>query len=86
VCCSVLQCVAVRCIVLQCVAVCCSVLQCVAVCCSVWQCVAVPKCHCKWDRLQLFTQVIESLVCREERWGAGVEYRFQEFNEPYAPS
>jgi len=32
-CCSVLQCVAVR------VAVCCSVLQCVAVCCSVLQCV-----------------------------------------------
>jgi len=32
VCCSVLQCVAVRCCVLQCVAVCCSVLQCVAVC------------------------------------------------------
>jgi len=22
----------------------------------------------------------------DERWGAGVEYRFQEFNEPYAPS
>ena len=22
----------------------------------------------------------------EERWGAGVEYHFQEFNEPYAPS
>ena len=21
-----------------------------------------------------------------ERWGAGVEYHFQEFNEPYAPS
>ena len=21
-----------------------------------------------------------------ERWGAGVEYQFQEFNEPYAPS
>ena len=21
-----------------------------------------------------------------ERWGAGVEYYFQEFNEPYAPS
>jgi len=20
-----------------------------------------------------------------ERWGAGVEYHFQEFNEPYAP-
>jgi len=52
VCCSVLQCVAVRCSVLQCVAACCSmlqghsspfrssVLQCVAVCCSVLQCVA----------------------------------------------
>ena len=21
-----------------------------------------------------------------KRWGAGVEYHFQEFNEPYAPS
>jgi len=37
-----------------------------------------------------------SHVCREsfirapwllvERWGPGVEYHFQEFNEPYAPS
>ena len=33
-CCSVLQCVAVRCSALLCVAVCCSVLQRVAVCCS----------------------------------------------------
>jgi len=41
VCCSVLQCVAVRGSVLQCVARCCSVLQCVAVWCSVLQCVAV---------------------------------------------
>jgi len=41
VCCSVLQCVALRCFALLCVAVCCSVLQCVAVCCSVLQCVAV---------------------------------------------
>ena len=41
VCCSMLQCVAVRCSVLQSVAVHCSVLQCVAVCCSVLQCVAV---------------------------------------------
>ena len=24
--------------------------------------------------------------CHAERWGAGVEYHFQEFNEPYAPS
>jgi len=40
-CCSVLQCVAVRCSVLQCAVVCCSVLQCVAVRCSVLQCVAV---------------------------------------------
>jgi len=60
VCCSVLQCIAVRCCVLQscrssinlgsrhfdwrCVAVCCSVLQCIAVCCSVVQCVAVRCC------------------------------------------
>ena len=36
VCCSVLQCVAVRDSVLQCVAVCCIVLQCVAVCYSVY--------------------------------------------------
>jgi len=41
VCCSALQCVAVRCSVLQCIAVCCSALQCVAVRCSVLQCVAV---------------------------------------------
>ena len=40
-CCSVLQCVAVRCSVLQCASVCFSVLQCVAMCCSVLQCVAV---------------------------------------------
>jgi len=58
VCCSVLQCVAVRCSVLQCVAVCmiylhylrwwlcvavcCSVLQRVAVCCSVYYLFAIP--------------------------------------------
>jgi len=41
VCCSVLQCVAVRCSVLQCVAMCCRVLLCVAVCCRVLPCVAV---------------------------------------------
>jgi len=28
----------------------------------------------------------EVLSRMEERWGAGVEYHFQEFNEPYAPS
>jgi len=27
-----------------------------------------------------------SYVYMMERWGAGVEYDFQEFNEPYAPS
>jgi len=26
------------------------------------------------------------LIGPVERWGAGVEYHFQEFNEPYAPS
>ena len=25
-------------------------------------------------------------VYEHERWGAGVQYHFQEFNEPYAPS
>ena len=46
VCCSVLQCVAVRCSVLHISVVekgtseSCSVLQCVAVCCSVLQCIA----------------------------------------------
>ena len=25
-------------------------------------------------------------LLHSERWGAGVEYHFQEFNEPYAPS
>ena len=25
-------------------------------------------------------------TCIHERWGAGVEYQSQEFNEPYAPS
>jgi len=27
-----------------------------------------------------------SPVAPDERWGAGVEYHFQEFNQPYAPS
>ena len=47
VCCSVLQCDAVRCSVMQCVPACCSVLQCVAVCCSMLQCVAVPCIACQ---------------------------------------
>jgi len=42
VCCSVLQCVAVRC----------SALQCVAVCCSVLQCVEVSRGQRKRDRLE----------------------------------
>jgi len=40
VCCSGLQCVAVRCSALQCVAVRCSALQCIAACCSMLQHVA----------------------------------------------
>ena len=43
-CCSVLQCVAVRCSALQCVAMCCNVLQYVAMCCSALHCVAVFTC------------------------------------------
>jgi len=79
VCCSVLQCVAVRCSVLQCDAVCCSVLQCVAVCCSVMQCA----------HIRIGCEMPHSFGCEmphSERWGAGVEYHFQEFNEPYASS
>ena len=29
---------------------------------------------------------IDTMLSLCERWGAGVEYHFQEFNEPYAPS
>jgi len=72
----------------QCVAVCRSALcvgrKCEArmkssllVCCNVLQCVTV--------RCVLLNRRIEQ-ESNEERWGAGVEYHFQEFNEPYAPS
>jgi len=33
-----------------------------------------------------YINVVAWLVYEGERWGAGVEYHFQEFNEPYAPS
>jgi len=29
---------------------------------------------------------VPRICSHSERWGAGVEYHFQEFNEPYAPS
>jgi len=32
------------------------------------------------------TKSLTWLERNRERWGAGVEYHFQEFNEPYAPS
>ena len=62
VCCSVLQCVAMRCSVLQCAAVCCSVLQCVAVCwifiggfdrtsAVYWVCIYVRVCVCACVRV-----------------------------------
>jgi len=37
------------------------------------------------NSMSLVTYVSKSLHSME-RWGAGVEYHFQEFNEPYAPS
>ena len=41
------------------------------------------SCHtCEW----VVSHMWMSCVTHEERWGAGVEYHFQEFNEPYAPS
>ena len=53
--------------------------------------------HCsKYDMAPYMTRLIELIFtgCASkcdvapysERWGAGVEYHFQEFNEPYAPS
>jgi len=60
--------------VVQYVAVCCSVAQCGAVRCSVLQCTDFYT-YC------LFVDT----YCYAERRGAGVEYHFQEFNEPYAP-
>ena len=47
---------------------------------------------CKTQREMLASSTsANSTVCAwhtgtSERWGAGVEYHFQEFNEPYAPS
>jgi len=90
--CSVLQCIAVgkkcckpdlsRARLLQCVAMRCSVqgmpqprplsLSPSAVCCSVQE---MPQPRC----LRIFHTP-------DERWGAGAENHFQEFNEPYAPS
>jgi len=37
-------------------------------------------------RERLLYDINPSEKHEEERWGAGVEYHFQEFNEPYAPS
>jgi len=33
-----------------------------------------------------FIVIKVNFVTYQERWGAGVEYYFQEFNEPYTPS
>jgi len=61
-----------------CVAVCCSVFQCVAMCVAVFgsmlQCAVV-----------VFPSLCADIAPGDERWGAGVEYHFQELNEPYAP-
>ena len=43
-------------------------------------CVSVCLCVCISPLGELALQTLF------ERWGAGVEYHFQEFNEPYAPS
>ena len=42
--------------------------------------------HTYQECIYITFAVIKNDVCIEERWGAGVEYHFQEFHEPYAPS
>jgi len=48
----------------------------VNMCVCVRVCVCVCVCVCN----------IYEFFVTNERWGAGVEAHFQEFNEPYAPS
>ena len=61
--------------------VCVRVRVCVCVCVCAFVCVCVCVCVHKDDILCCYDMTYD-----EERWGAGVEYHFQEFNEPYAPS
>ena len=44
--------------------------------------------HCASDLCKRVAKrdSLAKLYNTQERWGAGVEYHFQEFNEPYAPS
>jgi len=43
--------------------------------------------ECTYEWVMSFSYVsCHTSECLTERWGAGVEYHFQEFNEPYAPS
>ena len=63
------------------VAACCSVLQRVAACCSVLQSVALTV--STYENVVDFLFLLckcpnERIVSRAERWGAGVEYHFQE--------
>jgi len=75
---GMLQCAAVRYCVLQSIAVCCSVPQCAIVCRSVLVYCSVLQ--------HTYTAPATIQYSCGERWGAGVENHFQEFNEPYAPS
>ena len=63
----------------------------------VWLCICICIYICIYgvivgDSVYLYTygMIVSTCVwlCTTcgERWGAGVEYHFQEFNEPYAPS
>ena len=41
----------------------------------------------KWmKQMNHWMNATNEMTYMTERWGAGVEYHFQEFNEPYAPS
>ena len=57
-----------------------TVCVCACVCACLCVCVCVCVCTC-------VVHVLKALSPTQgERWGAGVEYHFQEFNEPYASS
>ena len=78
-CCSVLQCVVAHTL---CVAVCGSMRQCAPVCGNVFGDYFCSVLLCIYIYIYQNAHYLGS----DERWGAGVKYHFQEFNEPYAPS
>ena len=76
-----------------CMYVCVYVCMCICtfVCMYVCMCICMYVCMCMCNILpgsvrRVLCTVQTNILCFNERLGAGVEYHFQEFNEPYAPS